>query len=194
MKIVTDSKEIKSRLRDYDPSLVGKKLQPIKNYSNKKIENLLKIINQKTKNPNDITQAILDLSDEFRNQDGVSKHTVCQNGCAHCCKIPVSVTALEAKLIGSIINQPLKNPNTIKNSTGNSYCPFLDKKKASCSIYKVRPLHCRNFHSLDHYNYCAQLNTTHLIFTTASSSRLKTLESILIKNSKGIIADIRDWF
>ncbi|MCU1788567.1 YkgJ family cysteine cluster protein [Pectobacterium polaris] len=190
MKIVTDSKKTKLKLRDYDPSLVGMKLQPIKNHSNKKITNLLKIINKKTENPNDKTQAILDLSDEFRNQDGVPKHAVCQNGCAHCCKIPVSVTALEAKLIKSVINNSPKNKNSIKNN----YCPFLDQGKANCSIYKVRPLHCRNFHSLDHYKYCYQFNTPHLIFTTASSERLTDLESVLIEASNGIIKDIRDWF
>ncbi|MBA5236933.1 YkgJ family cysteine cluster protein [Pectobacterium aroidearum] len=195
MKLVNDSECIKAKLKEYSPKLSGKRLKPIANHNNDKIDILKNIFSSETTSTNDKTQAILDLSDEFRNQDNVSKHAVCQNGCAYCCKIPVSVTALEAILIGSIINKRPKELNEIKRSTEKDcYCPFLDQKKANCSIYKVRPLHCRNFHSLDHYKYCNQINKTHLIFTTASSDRLKALEEILIQGSQGRIEDIRDWF
>ncbi|WP_160316738.1 YkgJ family cysteine cluster protein [Trabulsiella odontotermitis] len=190
MKIVSDSIEVKSRLRRYKPSLSSKIIQPDESYNYKKLEDLSKeLIN--CSDTNDKTQLLLYIADEIVKQDGVKAYAVCQHGCAHCCKIHVSVTALEAYLIGQEIG---KNPVQRKVQSKNDYCQFLDKNNASCTIYKVRPLHCRSFHSLDHYEYCTDLKIEHLIFKTAYSVRLLEIEKTLQSGSRCLVADIREWF
>lgn len=194
MKISDDSYLIKSRLKRYNPALVGSKMTGPKDYDinvfNKLIEKFIS-----SKSDTERTQLLLDLSDEIRIQEGVPTYSVCQQGCAHYCKIPVSVTAVEAMLIGEYTGKKAKEIIEIKQALDKyDYCPFLNKSTASCSIYKVRPLHCRNFHSLDHYDYCETLEVDHLIFMTTSNERLTDLLDMLITASQGYSADIREWF
>lgn len=86
---------------------------------------------------------------------------VCERGCAHCCKQPVSVTPLEielAKFSPQFSQAPEFDPNT-------GYCPFLDKQSAQCTIYQLRPLACRAFLTLDDPSYCKNGNAVHYTFT-----------------------------
>ncbi|QOV77543.1 MULTISPECIES: YkgJ family cysteine cluster protein [Enterobacteriaceae] len=194
MKIIPDSALIKSRLKDYDPKLNGIKMKASKNYDVMQINSLIEKYSLAVNN-NERTQIILDLADQIREQDGVPSYSICQKGCAHCCKIPVSVTAMEAILIGEYLGRKPKELFEI-NPVANkyNYCPFLDLTTASCSIYKVRPLHCRNFQSFDHYKYCQTPDVIHNTFHTYSSERLEGLLQTLIEASQGYTADIREWF
>lgn len=74
----------------------------------------------------------------------------CKAGCSHCCHIPVSLSALEAQLIGKAIGRKPAEPNGsfIAEDWGYRYpCPFL--KDSRCSIYEHRPLSCRTHLNLD---------------------------------------------
>lgn len=194
MKISDDSDLIKSRLKRYNPALVGSKMTGPIDYDINVFNELVEKFTSSKKN-SERTQLLLDLSDEIRIQEGIPTYSVCQQGCAHCCKIPVSVTAIEAILIGEYTGKKVKEINGIEPALDKyDYCPFLNRSTASCSIYKVRPLHCRNFNSLDHYDYCKTPKVNHLIFMTESNQRLTDLLDMLITASQGYSADIREWF
>ena len=77
----------------------------------------------------------------------------CRKGCAHCCRIPVAISAGEARQIAKFIGRtahPVSTPATreenIARFTGKP-CPFL--KDNLCTVYEVRPMVCRLFHSLE---------------------------------------------
>ncbi len=88
---------------------------------------------------------------------------VCQAGCAHCCRIAVEITPLEALYIeygtGHKKIEPLR-----KGINTDAYCPFLDQDTGKCSIYRYRPWHCRTFHALDNPKYCWPPNQAHMLF------------------------------
>lgn len=86
---------------------------------------------------------------------------VCEKGCAHCCRQPVSVTPLEielAKFAPNFFRAAKFDPST-------GYCPFLDQQSAQCTVYEFRPLACRAFLTLDDPSYCSNGNTVHHTFT-----------------------------
>lgn len=195
MKIIDDSERIKKMLKDYDPTMDGQRTKPNLTYSTDKLTNLLKIAISKDQNVNERTKAVLLSSDEILEMENIKEYSICQNGCAHCCKIPVSVTTMEANLIKEYTGKKLRTyPHTSKEKIKYKYCPFLDQKNANCSIYPVRPLHCRSFHTFDHYKYCEDLTTQHLILTVESNEKLRLLHDILLKGSNYYYTDIRGWF
>jgi Fe-S-cluster containining protein len=84
--------------------------------------------------------------------------SACKPGCSHCCHVPVSITDVEARLIGqrvgiapqSVPDAPgteaavaLEHlPGAPEKSAGyTAPCPFLANDR--CSIYEHRPLACR---------------------------------------------------
>lgn len=103
----------------------------------------------------------------------IQKVSSCTKGCGHCCKIAVSVTAIEAEMIRNFVINNL-DKNEVKNiyfaiknnkskyprelTFGQGYsdnvlkkfendnisCPFLTKE-STCSIYPVRPYACRQY-------------------------------------------------
>ncbi|EAA5258722.1 YkgJ family cysteine cluster protein [Salmonella enterica subsp. enterica] len=194
MKIADDSDTIKKRLKTYDASLTGEQLKISKDYSDENRKVLVKRFISEV----DVyvkTQLILEIADEYVRSMEIENHSVCQKGCAFCCKIPVSVTAAEAGLIERHTETKSRKINVNAPSEYRyEYCPFLNKSEAFCSIYTVRPLSCRSFFTLDHYNYCEDVETTHLILTTSSSAYLQTLEKNLLILSNGLKADIKEWF
>lgn len=85
----------------------------------------------------------------------------CVSGCNHCCRSPVSVIAPEAALIGEYVRTRFTAPQRAaldarmrarSEAVGddrdrNHLCPLnVDGK---CTVYVVRPLNCRKFHSFD---------------------------------------------
>ena len=83
--------------------------------------------------------------------DEISEFTVCRKGCAHCCRIDLDITPLEADYIShnTVIKQRKK-----PIERDDEYCPFLDKETAVCTIYDFRPFNCRTFATFDSPDYC----------------------------------------
>ncbi|WP_305842238.1 YkgJ family cysteine cluster protein [Photobacterium leiognathi] len=85
-------------------------------------------------------QQLFKLTDELTSK--LSPITSCKAGCGNCCKINVSVTRLEAKLISEYTGKELnKSVLLVKTNYHGSSCPFLINNK--CSVYSVRPFVCR---------------------------------------------------
>lgn len=90
----------------------------------------------------------------------ISSACVCERGCAHCCKQLVSVTPLEIEL--AKLSPKFGKASPFDPAT--SYCPFLDRDTAQCSIYEFRPLACRAFLAFDDPKYC-EANVEHCVTT-----------------------------
>lgn len=90
----------------------------------------------------------------------------CVAGCAFCCHIPVTASAQEVLLLAAVIRDSFsadeqkslldrlsKHSELVRPLTGtqqhtiNIPCPLL--RDSTCAVYRVRPLACRAFHSLD---------------------------------------------
>ncbi len=130
---------------------------------------------------------------------------VCAKGCAHCCKVPVQVSLLEAdyiaRKVGVPINRLAKSRYEMPESV-HSYCPLLEQSTGTCSVYAYRPLACRLFVTLDSYKYCENPKTSHYIHTFESQPLFKMINEFLLVHSKhassslsiAAVAEIRDWF
>lgn len=132
-------------------------------------------------------------------------NTVCAKGCAHCCKVPVQVSLLEAHYIARKTKIPLHRPskNRYEILEGvDTYCPLLDQKSATCKAYQYRPLACRIFATIDHWKHCEDVHEHHYIHCFESQEGFKNIHNMMImssqnfakKNNLAAIADIRDWF
>ena len=127
----------------------------------------------------------------------VAPHAACKKGCSFCCYVPVEITQVEARYIASETGKNLieLTENKTKKRDG-SPCPFLNN--GVCSIYRVRPLACRVFASLDGAEKCADANSPHWINNVDSYEPTKVIGKLLlhasIKLGGAIYADIREWF
>lgn len=194
MKLCSDDNEIKKRLRNYNPKRVGRRIPVNENFKSEKLR-LYFIKGLTESDPLDRTYNLLMAADEIGEEMNVKNYAVCQKGCAYCCKIPVEITSIEAALISRETSKIINSYSTIKKLKKNySYCPFLDKSNASCTIYSVRPLACRSFYSIDHYKYCKNADVDHLIITMDSNSKWLEIQKILLELSHQKMADIREWF
>lgn len=191
MKISDDDIEITKKLKNYTPSNKLPKLE----LSNSFIEGMLDKINESFAlgDADQTTGDILQLVSEACEDYGLSELSVCQRGCAHCCKIPVNVTAMEARYIGGVIGVVPTNVQ-VTDEDLYDYCPFLNQEKAECSIYEHRPIECRTFHSVDHYKYCEQGSTHHHQISTSSTPFFSQMRQTVTDSSNGVVADIRSWF
>lgn len=150
-----------------------------------------------------ILDMLTQVSDQILSE--TSKFTVCMKGCGECCKLPVHVTVTEAKKIAEFTGKKAQKLITHQLITDqklqNNYCPFFDTNVAQCSIYEVRPLVCRLYSSLDHYDNCGGTEThyhTSLNVTKPINQGYNFLNHRLLKREKkgkgAYAADIRFWF
>lgn len=88
------------------------------------------------------------------------KDVACKRGCSHCCTQFVMVSAPEAFFIAAQIRSRPKTVAALREATEKTrgmlqsdrllariFCPFLEND--ICSIYRVRPIACHGFTSLD---------------------------------------------
>jgi Fe-S-cluster containining protein len=81
----------------------------------------------------------------------VSKHTVCQSGCSHCCHGEIVVSDLEIEYL--LKHTKAKKFKSQHNPASLDPCPFLVNDK--CSIYHHRPYVCRKHVSVtDSADWC----------------------------------------
>jgi Fe-S-cluster containining protein len=132
--------------------------------------------------------------------------------CSHCCYTPVSLSALEAKLIGAAIGVAPQAPPlqaegrhaaaASRPGPGRDYtqpCPFLVEddslppgKGGRCSIHAHRPLVCRCCLSLAPSGALCELQREHPVPIPMFDARVLHLLSTQIGGADA--ADIRDFF
>ncbi|CAH7411518.1 putative YkgJ family cysteine cluster protein [Vibrio chagasii] len=137
--------------------------------------------------------------------DEISPVAVCRKGCGHCCRFPVHVTSVEAKVIANYADiklNKLKRAAIIESGKiQDDYCPFFDKSESQCSVYEVRPLTCKLHASLDHYDYCAgtdaHTHTSLQVTTPVNHGYGFLIQRLMVREKSGkgaYAADIRSWF
>jgi Fe-S-cluster containining protein len=134
----------------------------------------------------------------------------CRQGCAHCCHIPVTISSIEADLIGRRVGHRPARPaqsvqlqefedledavpalEAISASREPSPCPFL--LDGACSVYDVRPMACRLLVNLDDDDLLCRLVPGQAIpVPYANSQQLKGL--FVLAQLAAPLADIRDFF
>ncbi|HCE1583001.1 TPA: YkgJ family cysteine cluster protein [Vibrio parahaemolyticus] len=126
------------------------------------------------------------------------KDAVCRKGCAWCCKIPLTVSAVEASYIWARygVEMDMNAKNVIRNEV-DDYCPLLDQDTGLCTVYEARPLACRTFFTYDHPKECEDPTNAHNITSMNSHSGFLHYSKTLLAISEGLpvtaYADIREW-
>lgn len=144
----------------------------------------------------------------YKTVDFYYKHTVeadavCSKGCSWCCRVPIDVTAIEAKYIEDKTGNMTADLGDSKDwhrLPDKTKCPFL--KNDECSVYEFRPFNCRVFATLDSPDYCIDGGTKHNIVNYLSNNGLALFRQMLIDYSKQAVsgqgeayeADVRSWF
>jgi hypothetical protein len=134
----------------------------------------------------------------------------CRQGCAHCCHIAVTISSVEAELIGKHAGiKPQRPAKAVRLQSHRDLqsaqeavkglgplpapapCPFLNDN--ACSIYAVRPMACRLLLNLDDDELlCRLVPGKDIPVPYANSKQLQTL--YLLAQVATPLADIRDFF
>lgn len=135
--------------------------------------------------------------------DALSAHrepfVACRKGCAACCHMNVSITAVEAERLARASGRR-KTPlvSTVDHAPdefSGGPCPFLDGQGV-CSVYEDRPLSCRKHASFFTSDIACRAPVMHQI--EVPMLRFGGLDEALFTLSGGkfppVLADIRDFF
>ena len=125
-------------------------------------------------------------------------HVACAGECADCCRMNVSISGLEAKLIAEATRRKAATVEaSIRHEQGRFVgvaCPFL--RDDLCTIYEHRPLVCRNHASF--YPTAKWCMPEHSLRTDAPMVNFSGIDEAYVAVSSGrdrmILADIRDFF
>jgi len=121
----------------------------------------------------------------------------CGKGCAHCCKIDVHITTLEADYIQRKTGITYDRGHVV--TTGHFLsCPFLSNDEG-CGIYHHRPLVCRIYHATGAPDNCVpgQVQMQYGAPPKYGNQIYASLVSWLhVRTASlgGIMRDIRDFF
>jgi len=135
--------------------------------------------------------------------DALSAHrepfVACGKGCAACCHMNVSITAIEAERLARASGRrkaPLVSTvHRAPNEFSGRPCPFLDGQGV-CSVYEDRPLSCRkhaSFFTSDvacHPSVMNQIEVPMLSFSGLDEA----LFALPGDKVPPVLADIRDFF
>jgi Fe-S-cluster containining protein len=124
----------------------------------------------------------------------VDPFTVCREGCAACCHIPVFITEVEATYIER--NEKNQVARGVRSSrTRHSGACTLLSSDGRCTVYKSRPLVCRIYAAFDDPVLCENKDIEHITYGPASNQLFRGCCSWLSQlNKHGAIADIREFF
>jgi uncharacterized protein len=135
----------------------------------------------------------------------------CRKGCDHCCHIPLTISKVEAELIGKATGRSPQTPITavrladldndgaawqraqaeLQAAAPDTPCPFLVDH--ACSIYESRPLPCRILINLDDDELlCRKVDGVDVPVPYADAIVLKAHYMAL--QPAGVLADIRHFF
>lgn len=133
----------------------------------------------------------------------------CRTGCSHCCHIPVTISLVEARLLGRASGKLPSAPKRSMRITDHAStealpgmeqrlqdgsrtpCPFL--REGRCSVYESRPMACRTLINLDDDDLlCRHSEGGQATVTYADATKLKAFA--LMAQAGTLYADIRDFF
>lgn len=134
----------------------------------------------------------------------------CRKGCSHCCNIPVTITSIEADLIGRKTGrkpaapaQPVRLQDfhdfeaaaqalqAANDRVEASACPFL--QNGACAVYDVRPMACRLLINLDDDDLLCQLVPGQAIPVPYANTQ--QLKALFLQAQPGTgLADLREFF
>lgn len=135
--------------------------------------------------------------------------SACRNGCSHCCHIPVTISEIEAGMIGQRTGlKPARPAKSVRLADFDDLdlaeealgelkkrpfapCPFL--KDGACSVYDIRPMVCRLLINLDDDDLlCRLVPEGNIPVPHANAHKLQAL--FMMAQPSALLADIRDFF
>lgn len=135
-------------------------------------------------------------------QRSLSEFTPCKKGCSHCCHIPVMVSSFEAERIARATKKVMNKDagESLTTAIGRPLatftrvpCPFL--KDSECSIYSIRPMHCRLHNSLAQTSeLCNVYEYPDAHIPSYYSTGFWDLFAKVMRVDKIEFADLREWF
>jgi Fe-S-cluster containining protein len=135
--------------------------------------------------------------------------SACRTGCSHCCRIPVTISLVEAQLLSRASSRVPSAPRRSIRVTAESSmealaaqerqlqagplapCPFL--RAGRCSVYKLRPIACRTLLNLDDDDLlCRHAEGASADVPYSDATKLKAFALMAQPGTQ--YADIREFF